>query len=127
MEIKQYLAEPPVLANPEADEILFVYLVVLDVVVSAALFKENEDGRQKRVFFVSKSLTDAETRYSHLEQAALALRVATKKLRRYFQAHPIVVLTNLPLRSTIHKLDLSGRMARWAVELSNTVSNISQG
>ena len=86
--------------------------------MSAALFKENADARQRPVFFVSKSLADAETRYIHLEQAALALRVATKKLLPYFQAHPIVVLTNLPLRSTIHKLDLYGRMARWAVELS---------
>ena len=70
------------------------------------------------MFFVSKSLADAETRYSHLEHVALALWVATKKHRPYFQAHSIVVLTNLPIRSTIHKPDLSGRMARWAVELS---------
>ena len=115
--IKQYLEEPPVLTSPRDGKTLFVYLEVLNVAVSAALFKENEDGRQRSVFFVSKSLADAETRYSHLEQAALALRVATKKLRPYFQAHPIVVLTNLPLQSTIHKPDLSRRMARWAVEL----------
>ena len=108
MAIKQYLAEPPVLASSEVGETLFVYLAVSDVVVSVALFKENADGRQRQVFFVSKSLADAETRYSHLEQAALAFRVATKKLRPYFQAHPIVVLTNLPLRNTIHKPDLFG-------------------
>ena len=36
----------------------------------------------------------------------------------YFQAHPVVVLTDLPLRGTIHKPNLSGRMARWAMELS---------
>ena len=70
------------------------------------------------MFFVSKSLDDIETRYDHLEQAALALRVAKKKLCPYFQAHPIVVLTDLPLRSTIHKPYLSERMARWAIELS---------
>ena len=44
--------------------------------------------------------------------------MAARKLSPYFQAHPIVVLTNLPLQNTIHKLDLSGRMARWAIELS---------
>ena len=97
IEIKQYLAEPPVLASPEVGETLFVYLAVLNVAVSVVLFKENADIRQRLVFFVSKSLADAEIRYSHLEQAALALRVATKKLRPYFQAHPIVVLTNLHL------------------------------
>ena len=89
-----------------------MYLAISDVVVSGVLFKEGEDGRQMLVFFVNMSLADAETRYNHLEQAALAFRIAAKKLRPYFQAHPIVLLTNLPLRSTIHKPDLSRRMAR---------------
>ena len=96
-------------------------MAVLDTAVSATLFKENEDGKQRSVFFVNKSLADAETRYSRLEQAALALRIAAKKLRPYFQAHPIVVLTDLPLRSTIHKPDLSGKMAPWPIELSEYV------
>ena len=109
--IKQYLVEPPMLASLKAGETLFVYLAVSDVSVSAALFKEDENKKQRQVFFVSKSLANAETRYSHLEQVALALQVAMKKLRPYFQAHLIVVLTNLPLWSTIHKPDLFGRMA----------------
>ena len=95
--IKHYLEEPPVLASPEANETLFIYLEVSDVAVNVVLFKKGEDGRHRPVFFVSKSLADVETRYSHLEQVALALRIATKKLHPYFQAHPIVVLTNLPL------------------------------
>ena len=116
--IKQYLAEPPILTSSDTGETLFVYLAVSDTAVNAALFKENEDGKQRHVFFVSKSLANAETRYNCLEQTALALRIAAKKLCPYFQAHPIVVLTDLPLRSTIHKPNLSGRMARWAIELS---------
>ena len=110
-DIKQYLVEPPVLTSPEAGETLFMYFTVSDVSVSAALFKEGENNKHMPLFFVSKSLADAETRYSHLEQAALALQIATKKLRPNFQAHPIVMLTDLSLRSTIHKFDLSGRMA----------------
>ena len=116
--IKRYLVEPLVLASPEVGEMLFIYLAVLDVAVSAVQFKDCEDISQRSVFFVSKSLADVETRYNHLEQVALTLRMAAKKLRPYFQAHPIVVLTNLPLRSTIHMPDLSGRMTRWAIELS---------
>nr|CAN74728.1 hypothetical protein VITISV_001869 [Vitis vinifera] len=41
-----------------------------------------------------------------------------RKLRPYFQAHPIVVLTNQPLRSILHKPDLSEIMLKWAIELS---------
>ena len=86
--------------------------------MSVALFKEYENRKQRPVIFVSKSLVDVETRYNHLEQMASALRVAMKKLCPYFQAHPIVVLTDLPLWSIIHKPDLSGIIDRWEIELS---------
>ena len=118
MEIKQYLTEPPILASLEVGDTFYLYLTVFDVSVSAALYKEDENRKQRPVFFVSKSLSEAETRYTCLEQTTLALPVAAENLRLYFQAHLIVLLTNLPLQSTIHKLDLSGRMARWAIELS---------
>ena len=116
--IKNYMIEPPILASLEAGDTLYLYLAASDVIVSAALFKECGDTKLRPVFFINKSLTDAETRYTHLEQAALALRTAAQKLRPYFQVHPVVVLTDLSLRCTIHKPDMSGRMARWAMELS---------
>ena len=118
MAIKQYLTKPPILAILEAGDMLYLYLAIPDVLVSAGLFKEDENWKHKPVFFVNKSLFEAETRYTRLKQAALALRMAAKKLHPYFQAHPIVVLTNLPLRSTIHKPYLSRRMGGWAIELS---------
>ena len=65
--IKHYMAEPPILASSEVGETLFIYLVVLDVAVSVVLFKDCEDRSQRPVFFVIKSLDDAETRYNHLD------------------------------------------------------------
>ena len=100
MEIKQYLTEPLILAHPEAGDTLYLYLTVSKVSISAALFKEDENRKQRPIFFISKSLSEAETRYTHLEQVALALRVVAKKLHPYLQAHSIFVLTNLPLRNT---------------------------
>ena len=82
--IKSYLIEPPILASPEARDILYLYLAASDVAVSAALFKECGDTKLRPVFFISKSLTDVETRYTHLERAALALRTTAQKLRPYF-------------------------------------------
>ena len=116
--IKQYLTEPPILGSPEAGDTLYLYQAASNIAVSAALYKECGDVKLRSVFFVSKSLIDVETRYTHLEWAALALQTATQKLRPYFQAHPVVVLTDLPLRGTIHKPNLSGRMAHCAMELS---------
>ena len=76
MEIKQYLTEPLILVSPEAGETLYLYLEASDIAISVALFKECGDAKLRPVFFINKSLTNAKTRYSHLEQAALALRTA---------------------------------------------------
>nr|CAN67611.1 hypothetical protein VITISV_011154 [Vitis vinifera] len=47
------------------------------------------------------ALADVETRYSKMELTALALRSATQKLRPYFQAHPVVVLTDQPYNAAM--------------------------
>ncbi|XP_022877058.1 uncharacterized protein LOC111395308 [Olea europaea var. sylvestris] len=44
--------------------------------------------------------------------------MASRKLRPYFQAHTIHMLTNFPLRQVLQKPDASGRLLKWAVELS---------
>ena len=63
-------------------------------------------------------MVDAETIYSKIEQTTLALRSTAQKLCLYFQAHPVVVLIDQPLRNILHKPDLSERMLQWAIELS---------
>ena len=82
--IKQYLTEPPILVSAKAGDMLYIYLAVSDVSLRVALFKEDENQKQRPVFFVRKSLSEAKTRYTGLEQVALALRMKTKKLRPYF-------------------------------------------
>ena len=118
MAIKKYLTEPPILSSSGASDTLNLYLTMSEASVSAALFKKEENRKHKLIFFISKSPSEAETRYTRLEQATLALCVIAEKFRPYFQAHPIILLTNLSLQSTIHKLGLSRRMARWVIELS---------
>ena len=53
------------------------------------------------VYYVSKSLHEAEVRYLPLEKAILAMVHATRKFPHYFQAHTVVVLIQLPLQSTL--------------------------
>ena len=65
--IKQYLTEPSILVSSGHGDTLYLYLAASEIVVSAAFFKECEDAKLQPIFFVSKSLTDAETRYTHLE------------------------------------------------------------
>ncbi|KAL5566007.1 hypothetical protein UlMin_029171 [Ulmus minor] len=116
-ELKGYLTSPHFLSKPKDGEPLSIYLAVSDTAVSSVLIRK-EDGKQLPVYYVSKSLLDAETRYSQLEKLALALVSAARKLRPYFQCHPIVVVTTYPLKGILQKPELSGRLTKWAVELS---------
>ena len=56
-----------------------------------------------------------------MEKLAFALVTAAQKLKPYFQAHTIIVLTDLPLRRAISSPEVARRMALWAVELSEFV------
>ena len=70
------------------------------------------------MYYVSKRLIDAETRYPEMEKLALALVVASRKLRPYFHSHTVRVLTNYLLRQVLQKSDASGHMLKWAIKLS---------
>ncbi|KAG7579052.1 Reverse transcriptase domain [Arabidopsis thaliana x Arabidopsis arenosa] len=56
--------------------------------------------------------------YTMMEKLALAVVTSARKRRPYFQSHPIEVLTHQPLRTILHSPNQSGRLAKWAVELS---------
>ena len=73
--IKEYVASPLSLSQPTNGEDLYLYLVASATTVSASLVRTSEDGKQKPVYFVSKVLTCAKTRYTDFERIALALRV----------------------------------------------------
>ena len=111
-ELKDYLSRPPILSRLEKEEVLFAYIVLTCHVVSLVLVRM-EAGLQKPVYYVSKSLQEAKIHYLPLEKVILATMHATRKLPYYFQAHTIIVLTQLPLQSLLRKSDYTGRIAKW--------------
>lgn len=115
-ELKTYLANPPLLSRPAEGEILYLYLAVSRTGVSSVLVRE-ESGKQRPVYFTSKVLHGAEERYPRIEKLAYALVISARRLRPYFQAHAVRVLTEYPLRKVLQKPDLSGRLVNWAIEL----------
>ena len=115
--LKEYLASLLVLTKPQAGEPLYLYLAVVEEAVTSVLVRE-EDRRQRPVYYASKLLTRAEVQYSPMEKLAFTLIISARKLRPYFQAHTIIVLTNQPLRQVLSKPELSGRILKWAMELT---------
>ncbi|XP_059441973.1 uncharacterized protein LOC132174316 [Corylus avellana] len=103
-QLKKYLTSTPLLSRAVPGEALYLYLTVSSMAISAALIRE-EDGVQKPVYFVSRALRGAEERYPQMEKLAFALIVASRKLRPYFQAHTIRVLTEYTLKKVLRKKD----------------------
>jgi hypothetical protein len=114
--LKAYLAAAPLLSTPVNGESLYIYLAVSEHAVSAAIVRE-EYSIQKPVYYTSKTLDGAESRYLPLEKLAFALVCSAKKLPHYFQAHTMVVLTEQPLKAVLRSADFSGQISKWGAQL----------
>ena len=76
-----------------------------------------EEKVQKPVYYVSCALRGAKERYPPMEKLTFALVMVARKLKPYFQAHTVIVLTNKPLRQAMSNPDAAGQLALWAIEL----------
>ena len=115
-QLKDYLARPPIMSSPEPDEVLFAYIAVAPYAVSLVLIRV-DCGVQRSVYYVSKLLHEAEVQYLPLEKAIQAVVLGTRKLPHYFQAHTVVVLTQLPLKAILQNANYTGRIAKWSTIL----------
>ncbi|GKV42199.1 hypothetical protein SLEP1_g49636 [Rubroshorea leprosula] len=101
-ELKSYLSLPPLLTKAIDGKILYLYLGISDEAISSVLVRD-EAKQQKPIYYISSILHGAELRYPIAEKAALAVVTSARKLRPYFQSHPIIVLTEQPLRQILQK------------------------
>ena len=99
------------MSSLETNEVLFAYIAVAPHAVSLVLIRV-DSGRQRPVYYVSKSLHKAEIRYLPLEKAILAMVHGTLKLPHYFQVHTVVILTQLSLKTIFRSADYTGRIAK---------------
>ncbi|KAL6130400.1 hypothetical protein ACLB2K_068779 [Fragaria x ananassa] len=93
-----------------------IYLSVSIAAISSVLIRE-EWKHEEAIYYVSKRFADAESRYLEIKKLALALVTLARKLKPYFQAHTIMVMTNQPLKQMLWKHEPSGRLIKWVVEL----------
>ncbi|GJR36059.1 reverse transcriptase domain-containing protein [Tanacetum coccineum] len=118
-QMKKLIAELPMLTAPKEKEELIVYLAAAKEAISAVLMTDRE-GKQVPVYFVSRALRGPEINYTPMEKLVLALLSASKRLKRYFQAHTIVVITSrfqTNKATVVRSSEISGRMLKWKFEL----------
>ncbi|GJS19662.1 reverse transcriptase domain-containing protein [Tanacetum coccineum] len=111
------IAELPTLTAPMVREELIVYLAATREAVSAVLMTKRE-VKQIPVYFVSCALQGLEINYTLMEKLVLALVHASKQLKRYFQAHTIIVITDQPIKQILSRPEVVGRLQKWSIKLS---------
>jgi ribonuclease HI len=99
-----------------------IYVVVATQVVSAAIVVERrEEGHalpvQRPVYFISEVLSETKIRYPQIQKLLYAVILTRRKLRHYFESHPVTVVSSFPLGEIIQCREASGRIAKWVVEI----------
>jgi hypothetical protein len=124
----------PILVALELEEPLYLYIVAAAEAVSMVLVVERPAPEsqeleglgpaagvrtiQRPVYYVSEVLHEVKTRYLKTHKLLYVVLVVSRKLRHYFQAHMIVVVTSFPLRAILHNSNATGNIAKWAAELA---------
>jgi hypothetical protein len=136
-ELKQHLVSLPILVAPKPGEPLYLYISAAAEAVSLVLVVERTtqedqvalEGQepkgsegvravQKPVYYVSEVLHEAKARYLETHKLLYVVLVASRKLRHYFQAHRVVVVTSFLLRAILHNSNATGNIAKWVAELA---------
>jgi hypothetical protein len=120
--LKALLTNAPILVPPAVGEALLIYVAAITQVVSAAVVvKRREEGHallaQRPVYFISEVLSETKVRYPQIQKLLYAVILTRRKLRHYFESHPVTVVPSFPLGEIIQSREASGRIAKWAVEL----------
>ncbi|KAK9754483.1 Reverse transcriptase (RNA-dependent DNA polymerase) [Popillia japonica] len=80
--------------------------------------KSRKDNRFHPVYYMSKKTTQAERKYCSYELEVLAIVEALKKFRIYLLGHNFKIITDCnAFQKTMHKKELTTRVARWALLL----------
>ena len=72
---------------------------------------------QRTIYYISEVLIESKQRYPHWQKLVYGVFMANRKLKWYFQSHPITVVSSTPLGDIIQNREATGRVAKWAIEL----------
>jgi hypothetical protein len=99
--LKATLARAPILTPPQDCDPLYLYIAATTQVVSTVIVVERtEEGHalpvQRPVYYISEVLSETKARYPQIQKLLYVVVLARRKLRHYFEAHPVTMVSSFP-------------------------------
>ncbi|WJX39864.1 hypothetical protein P8452_27372 [Trifolium repens] len=118
-DIKDYLIKPPVLMPPSRNKAMKLYIAASEKTIGSMLAQEDDNGIENAVYYLSRVLNDAETRYTAIEKLCLCLYFSCTKLKHYIKPVDVYVYSHFDvIKHMLTKPILHSRIGKWALALT---------
>src|SRR4051812_35753885 len=119
--LKHMLSTAPILAAPIEKEPMMLYIAATNRVISAVMVverteKDRAQPIQRPVYY--EVLSASKQNYPHYQKMCYGVYMAAKRLKPYFKAHPITVVSSAPLADIMGSRDATERVEKWAIEIA---------
>ncbi|XP_050227807.1 uncharacterized protein LOC126677299 [Mercurialis annua] len=119
-ELQRFLGQPPVLMPPKKGIPLRLYISAAEGSIGCLLAQSNQDGHEQAIYYLSRSMTSTEVRYTLIMKLCLALFFACTKLRHYLLSNRVYVVSQTDLmKYMLNKPVLSGNIGKWLFSLAD--------
>ena len=108
----------PIVQAPVHRKPLLHYLASSLFAIGALIAQKDGGGVEKPVYYISRALRDAETHYPRAERVCLAIVYASQRLRHYFLAYEVNLMTKSHMIKVLRQPILSSKISQWLLQLS---------
>jgi hypothetical protein len=116
--LKHALTHAPLLHPPDYTKDYLLYLAASTSTIAMVLVQEDSNGEEHVIYYLSKSLSGPELRYSHVEKLAMAAVIAVQRFRHYILLRTTTVIANSnPMYHVLTRQVLGGKYSKWIVIL----------